>query len=109
MAKETGFTSIAEALAAAQRAPRKPASAMPTPSRRPSRVPMTAVAAPAGGNDLRDEFDHALEAVETARRTIPRDAAAAMKMAANIVMAKCRVRQSEAADLVQRACRYLDK
>jgi len=57
---------------------------------------------------LRDEFDYALEAVETARKTLGRDPAAVEKMATNLLMARAGVSRADAPRFIRKAVQYLD-
>jgi len=59
-------------------------------------------------DDLRDEFDHALEAVETARKSLGRDEAAVEKMATNLLVAKAGVPRTDAPRFIRKAIQYLD-
>jgi hypothetical protein len=127
MSAESSFQSIAEALAAAEKkksakpaavarkapspwfagAPSTAPGAAPaakTPAAKPAARPSTT----ANVADLRDDFDYAIEAVETARETMGRDKAKAEQMATNFLMAKRQMSRQQAADLVKRALRYID-
>jgi hypothetical protein len=59
-------------------------------------------------DDLRDEFDYALEAVETARKSLGRDTAAVEKMATNLLVAKAGVSREDAPRFIRKALQYLD-
>lgn len=122
MSGESSYKSIAEALAAAEkeRARKAAVSASRTgPWFRagPSSAPAARTAAggpPAPRSttsniaELRDEFDDAIEAVETARKTMGSDRLGAERMATNVLMAKRRLSRSDAEALVKRAVRYID-
>jgi hypothetical protein len=114
MPRDSDFTSIADVLAAAEKKSREEAAKLKLrmlsagaandgPVARASRTP-----APAPSADLMDDFDYAIQAVDTARRSISHDPAAVEKAAVTILVAKRRIAAEEAADLIRRAIRYLD-
>lgn len=126
MPEESGFKSIAEALAAAEKkrseataaaAKKGPwfGSGTTGPGSRPVPAARAAVtAAPmtkptAKIDELKDDFDYAIEALEMARKAMSRDAAAATTMATNILAAKRKLPRPKAADLIKRAANYLDR
>jgi len=123
MSSEKGFKSIADALAAAEKQQaEKTAAALATrkshvvrfgPARpagaAPDATPAKAASPTANPADLRDDFDFAIEFAQTARMSLPRDPAKAETMAVNLLMAKRQIARDQAADLVKRAVRYLDR
>ena len=68
-----------------------------------------AAAPAAGSGDIRDDFDYALEFVETARKALPSDPAKAETMATSLLMAKRQIARAQAVDLVKRAVHYLNR
>ncbi len=58
--------------------------------------------------DLRDDFDFALEALETARIAMRGDQQGAQKMAANLLAGKRQLKRAEAQGLIAQATQYLD-
>lgn len=58
--------------------------------------------------DLRDDFDFALEALETARIAMRSDKEGAAKMATNILAGKRQLKRAEAQGLIAQATKYLD-
>lgn len=58
--------------------------------------------------DLRDDFDYAIEAVESARDATRNSPAVAEVMAVNLLIAKLGKPRGEMTELVKRAIRYLD-
>lgn len=107
MSGESAFTSIADVLAAARKKSREEAAKLKaralsagTRAPPPSRTGSTTVPSPA---ELLDDFDYAIEAVETARKSIAHNPAAVEKAAVTILVAKRRLATGEATDLVKRA------
>jgi hypothetical protein len=70
--------------------------------------PAAAPAPAKKADDLLDEFDIALEAVQTAKKSLGNDTVAIEKMAVNIVMAKTGLSRDEAPRYVRKAINYLN-
>ena len=66
-------------------------------------------AAPQPADDLRDEFDYALEAVEAAKKSVGRNAAAIETMAVNLLIAKAGVSKTDAPRFIRKAIKYLER
>ena len=58
--------------------------------------------------DLRDDFDFAIEALETARIAMRSDRQGAEKMAARLLAGKRQLKRAEAQGLIAQAKKYLD-
>lgn len=58
--------------------------------------------------DIRDDFDFAIEVLETARIAMRNDRPGAEKMAANLLAGKRQIKRAEAQGLIARAVQYLD-
>jgi len=58
--------------------------------------------------DLQDDFDFAIEALETARIAMRNDRQGAEKLAANLLAGKRQLKRAEAQGLIAQATRYLD-
>lgn len=80
----------------------------PGPAAGKRQTAASAASAGTAADDLRDEFDFALEAVETARRSVGRDKAAVEKMAVSLLVAKTGLPRDEAPRYVRKAIQYLD-
>ncbi len=61
------------------------------------------------GDDLKDEFDYALEAVEMAKKSLGKDVAGIEKMAVNLLVAKTGVSRDDAPRFVRKAIQYLGR
>ncbi|MPY68965.1 MAG: hypothetical protein GEU92_02645 [Alphaproteobacteria bacterium] len=117
MSHDSGFTSIADVMAAANEAAVKRARmegerlkarslAPARPAAAGSATPSTAKAS--GADDVMDDFDYAIQAVQLARKSLPNKSAGVPKAAMTILVAKRQIPGSDAAALVTRAIRYLD-
>jgi len=117
MSQDSAFTSIADVMAAASEAAVKKARAEAerlkaralAASARPTAPGGPAPSAPkASGDDVMDDFDYAIQAVQLARKSLPNKPAGVSKAATMILVAKRQIPSSDAAALVTRAIRYLD-
>jgi hypothetical protein len=118
MSQDSGFTSIADVMAAANEAAVKKArmeaerlkarslAAAPRPAASGGPAPSAAKAS--GADDVMDDFDYAIQAVQLARKSLPNKPAGVPKAATMILVAKRQIPSSDAAALVTRAIRYLD-
>lgn len=114
MSGENGFTSIADVLAASARKSREEAAKLRSrilAGGRNTASSAKSASSPtgrAGNGELLDDFDHAIQAVQMARKSLPPDSISAEKAAVTILIAKRRLSGPDATDLVRRAIRYLD-
>jgi delta 1-pyrroline-5-carboxylate dehydrogenase len=79
------------------------------PASRPAPIAQPAPSDGNAGDDIMDDFDFALQAVEMARKSLPGQSAEIAKTAATILMAKRQIGSDDAASLIERAIRYSGK
>jgi hypothetical protein len=72
-------------------------------------APRPAATAQPADDDLMDELDHAIDAVQTARKAVPDDSGAAGLIAVNLLLKKQSMSRDAAQGLIARAVKYLDK
>jgi hypothetical protein len=117
MTENSGFSSIAELMAASEQAAvakaRNEAAKMKARAMAPQPETPRTAAAPAAArsasNEMMDDFDYAIQAVEMARKSLPGNTAGVPKAAATILLAKRQISNAEATDLVDRAIRCLSR
>lgn len=111
----TQYKTIAEFIAAAEKIRTEQAASTARKSQaansgsvRSPGSPSGKAISPADAVDLRDDFDFAIESVETARRSASGDPTEMETMAVSLLMGKRQIPRAKAGDLIKRAVKYLD-